>query len=54
MNKYKRNSKVNIKQLKIDLMNSNTFPSLSNNSKTYKISHLDNIKNEDIQKNIQT
>ena len=50
MNKYKRNSKVNIKQLKIDLMNSNTFPSLSNNSKTNKISHLNSIKNEDIQK----
>lgn len=31
-------------------MNSITFPSLSNNSKTNKISHLNNIKNEDIKK----
>ena len=31
-------------------MNSIIFPSLSNNSKTNKISHLNNIKNEDIKK----
>ena len=50
MNKYKRNSEAEIKQLKIDLMNSNSFPPLSHNSTTNVTGSLNNIKNEYIEK----
>ena len=50
MNKYKRNSEAEIKQLKVDLMNSNAFPPLSNNSTINVTGPLNNIKNEYIEK----
>ena len=53
MNKYKRISYSEIKQLKIDLMIANSVPSSSNNSTTNETNITDllkNIKNEQIEK----
>ena len=50
MNGYKINSEAEIKQLKLDLMNSKDFLSLIDNSTTNIPSHLNNIKNEDKEK----
>ena len=50
MNGYKINSEAEIKQLKLDLMNSKNFLSLIDNSTTNIANHLNNIKNEDKEK----
>ena len=53
MNKYKRISDAEIKQLKIDLMNANNFPSSSNNSTTNTTNttgQLNNTKDEQMEK----
>ena len=53
MNKYKRISYSEIKQLKIDLMIANSVPSSSNNSTTNETNitaQLNNIKNEQMEK----
>ena len=53
MNKYKRISYSEIKQLKIDLMIANSVPSSSNNSTTNKTNitdQLNNTKNEQMEK----